>query len=138
MKALYEAKGYSKQWIDKRLRGIAIRQDLTQEWQNRGINAPSDFAILTAEICKATFGLTPNEYKQFKNLPNMPNVNLRDNMDVTSEISENEMPDTFEKNKTVAKRGGAVAGNAKKETEKEIGRKVSTEKNPLDESKRIK
>jgi len=100
MKALYEAKGYPKDWIDKRLRGIAIRQNLTDEWQKRGIQSQKDFAILTAEISKATLGLTPTEYKQIKNLPVKSKVNLRDYMDdleliftmlgerVTTEISE--------------------------------------------------
>lgn len=69
MKQLYEQKGYPKDWIDKRLRGIAIRQDLTDEWKERGINSQKDFAILTAEISKATFGMTPVEYKKFKNIP---------------------------------------------------------------------
>ena len=68
MKEIYEQKGYSQDWIDKRLRGIAIRQNLTDEWKERGINSINDFAILTAEISKATFGMTPSEYKDFKGL----------------------------------------------------------------------
>jgi len=68
MKELYELKGYPKDWIDKRLRGIAVRQNLTEEWKQRGIESQSDFAILTAEISKATFGMTPSQYKEFKNL----------------------------------------------------------------------
>jgi len=136
MKAIYEQKGYPKDWIDKRLRGIAIRQNLTDEWQERGITEQRDYAILTAEISKATFGMTPSEYKKFKNLPTKSKANLRDNMDdleliftmlgerVTTEISREEKPDTFTKNKSVAKRGGNVAGNARKETEKELGRSV--------------
>lgn len=136
MKAIYEQKGYPKDWIDKRLRGIAIRQNLTDEWQQRGITEHRDYAILTAEISKATFGMTPAEYKDFKNMPAKSNTNLRDNMDdlelifsmlgkrVTTEISKEEKPDTLAKNKSVAKRGGSVAGNARKETEKELGRSV--------------
>ena len=142
MKELYEKKGYPKEWIDKRLRGIAIRQNLTDEWKKRGITEERDFAILTAEISKATFGMTPSEYKEFKGLTKK-NQNLRVHMDdlelifkmlgerVTTEISEKEKPETFNENKKVAKRGGNVAGIARKETEKELGRKVSTPKNYL-------
>ncbi len=143
MKAIYEQKGYPKDWIDKRLRGIAIRQNLTDEWQERGIKKHSDYAILTAEISKATFGMTPTEYKDFKNLPAKSKANLRDNMDdleliftmlgerVTTEISKEEKPETFNENKKVANRGGKVAGNARKETEKELGRSVISEDNFL-------
>ena len=142
MKELYEKKGYPKDWIDKRLRGIAIRQNLTDEWKKRGITEERDYAILTAEISKATFGMTPSEYKEFKGLTKK-NQNLRDHMDdleliftmlgerVTTEISEKEEPDTFDKNKKIARRGGNVAGVARRETEKELGRKVSTPKNYL-------
>ena len=142
MKELYEKKGYPKEWIDKRLRGIAIRQNLTDEWKKRGITEERDYAILTAEISKATFGMTPSEYKEFKGLTKK-NQNLRDHMDdleliftmlgerVTTEISEKEEPDTFDKSKKIARRGGNVAGVARKETEKELGRKVSTPKNYL-------
>jgi len=102
MKSLYEAKGYSKEWIDKRLRGIAVRQSLTNEWKNRGIQSKNDFAILTSEISKATFGMTPSEYREFKSLPKPSKTNLRDHMDdleliftmlgerMTTEISEKE------------------------------------------------
>jgi len=143
MKSLYEKKGYSKEWIDKRLRGIAIRQNLTDEWQERGIQEHKDFAILTAEISKATFGMTPSEYKTHKNLPQKSKANLRDHMDdleliftmlgerVTTEISQEEKPDTFSKSKKIAQRGGSVAGNARKQTEKELGRKISTKENYL-------
>lgn len=142
MKDLYEKKGYPKDWIDKRLRGIAIRQNLTDEWKKRGITEERDYAILTAEISKATFGMTPSEYKEFKGLTKK-NQNLRDHMDdleliftmlgerVTTEISEKEEPDTFDKSKKIARRGGNVAGVARRETEKELGRKVSTPKNYL-------
>lgn len=142
MKSLYEQKGYPKDWIDKRLRGIAIRQNLTDEWKRRGIETDKEYAILTAEISKATFGLTPAEYKDIKGLPGK-NQNLRDHMNdleliftmlgerVTTEISEKEAPDTFEKSRKIAKRGGNVAGIARKQTEKELGRSVISTKNNL-------
>jgi hypothetical protein len=142
MKELYEQKGYPKDWIDKRLRGIAIRQNLTDEWKTRGIKEERDYAILTAEISKATFGMTPSDYKEYKGLEKK-NQNLRDHMTdlelifnmlgerVTTEISANEKPDTFEKNKKVAKRGGNVAGVARKETEKELGRSIISDMNYL-------
>ncbi|RPH89761.1 MAG: phage antirepressor protein, partial [Calditrichaeota bacterium] len=142
MKELYELKGYPKDWIDKRLRGIAIRQNLTDEWKERGIDTEKGFAILTAEISQATFGLTPAEYKDLKGLTRK-NQNLRDHMTdleliftmlgekVTTEISKKEKPDTFSKNKKVARRGGAVAGTARKETEKELGRSIITQQNAL-------
>ena len=79
MKKFYEEKGYPKDWIDKRIRGIAIRQNLTDEWKERGINNEKDFAILTAEISKATFGMTPSEYKSYKSLTHSKQ-NLRDHM----------------------------------------------------------
>ncbi|MCQ2284170.1 MAG: phage antirepressor protein [Bacteroidales bacterium] len=142
MKELYEKKGYPKEWIDKRLRGIAIRQNLTDEWKKRGITEERDYAILTAEISKATFGMTPSEYKEFKGLTKK-NQNLRDHMNdleliftmlgerVTTEISEKEEPDSFDENKKVAQRGGKVAGVAREATEKEIGHPVSTPENFL-------
>ncbi|MFH1526333.1 MAG: BRO family protein, partial [Bacteroidota bacterium] len=147
MKMLYEQKGYSKDWIDKRLRGIAIRQNLTDEWKDRGIESKKGYSILTAEISKATFGMTPNEYKKFKKLKR---ENLRDHMTdlelifnmlgekVTTEISKREEPDTFDKNKQVAKRGGGVAGNARKEAEKEIGKSIVSSDNYLIESEKKK
>jgi hypothetical protein len=141
MKQLYEQKGYSKEWIDKRLRGIAVRQNLTDEWKERGITSQNDYAILTAEISKATFGMTPSEYKKYKNLPIRVNNNLRDHMTdleliftmlgerVTTEISASEKPKTFDDNKKVAGRGGKVAGTARKE--KELGRSVISGDNYL-------
>ncbi|HNZ32582.1 MAG TPA: Bro-N domain-containing protein [Smithella sp.] len=144
MKLLYEQKGYPRDWIDKRLRGIAIRQNLTDEWRERGIISERDYAILTAEISKATFGITPADYKKLKGLFKK-NQNLRDYMTdleliftmlgekVTTEISQKEKPDTFEKNRKVAKRGGGVAGTARKETEKELGRSIITNQNYLKE-----
>ena len=142
MKELYEKKGYPKDWIDKRLRGIAIRQNLTDEWKERGITKEKDYAILTAEISKATFGLTPSEYKAVKGLTKK-NQNLRDHMTdleliftmlgerVTTEISRQEKPDSFDENKNVARRGGKVAGIARKETEKELGHTVISKDNYL-------
>ena len=142
MKELYEQKGYPKDWIDKRLRGIAIRQNLTDEWKERGINEDRDYAILTAEISKATFGMTPSAYKAYKGLES-PNQNLRDHMTdleliftmlgerVTTELSKQEKPDTMPKHKSVARRGGKVAGNARKETEKELGHSIISSKNYL-------
>ncbi len=143
MKFLYEQKGYPQDWIDKRLRGIAIRQNLTDEWKARGITEERDYAILTAEISKATFGLTPSQYKELKNLPAKSKINLRDNMDdleliftmlgerVTTEISQEEKPETFSENKKVAMRGGKVAGDARKSTERELGRSIISDKNSL-------
>lgn len=143
MKYLYEQKGYSKDWVDKRLRGIAIRQNLTDEWKERGIKIRKNYAILTAEISKATFGMTPGQYRRLKSIPSKTKINLRDNMTdlelifsmlgerVTTEISTNEKPSGFIANKKVARRGGSVAGRARKETEKEIGKSVVTRKNYL-------
>jgi hypothetical protein len=149
-KLLYKLKGYSESWIEKRMRGIVIREELTDEWQKRGVKEQKEYEILTAEISKATFGVTPSEYKKLKGLKRQ---NLRDHMDdlelifnmlgerVTTEISQQEKPDTFVKNKQVAERGGRVAGNARKQTEKEIGRSVVSPKNYLQTSesrKRLK
>lgn len=145
MKQLYEQKGYPQDWIDKRLRGIAIRQNLTDEWKTRGVTEERDYAILTAEISKATFGMTPSEYKEHKGLVKK-NQNLRDHMTdlelifsmlgerVTTEISQQEKPDSFDGNIKVAKRGGKVAGIARKETEKELGNSVISEQNFLPEN----
>ena len=142
MKELYEQKGYPKDWIDKRLRGIAIRQNLTDEWKERGITEKSDYAILTAEISRATFGLTPSDYKIYKGLTKK-NQNLRDHMSdleliftmlgerVTTEISQKEKPDTFTKSKQAAQRGGNVAGVAREQAEKELGRSVVSPENFL-------
>ena len=143
MKAIYEAKGYPKDWIDKRLRGIAIRQNLTDEWKERGIRVERDFAILTAEIARATFGVTPSEHRAIKRLTKK-GQNLRDHMTdleliftmlgerVTTEISQQEKPDTFAESKQVARRGGNVAGVARRETERELGHSVVSGQNFLD------
>ena len=145
MKAIYEAKGYPKDWIDKRLRGIAIRQNLTDEWKERGITEQRDFAILTAEIAKATFGVTPSEHKEIKGLTKK-SQNLRDHMTdleliftmlgerVTTEVSQKEKPEGMRENVKVAKRGGSVAGVARKAAEKEIGHSVVSDSNFLDKN----
>lgn len=145
MKTVYEAKGYPKDWIDKRLRGIAIRQNLTDEWKERGIREERDFAILTAEIARATFGVTPSEHRAIKGLTKK-GQNLRDHMTdleliftmlgerVTTEISQQEKPDTFAESKRVARRGGNVAGVARRETERELGHSVVSGQNFLDKN----
>lgn len=147
MKKLYEQKGYSQNWIDKRLRGIAIRQNLTDEWKKRGIQVESDYAILTAEISKATFGITPSEYKELKKLKR---ENLRDHMTdleliftmlgerVTTEISAQEKPADFDKSKQVARRGGDVAGQARKHTEAELSHTIISRANYLKSSENQK
>jgi len=143
-RVLYKLKGYSESWIEKRMRGIAIREELTDEWKKRGIKEQREYEILTAEISKATFGLTPSEYKKFKGLKQQ---NLRDHMNdlelifnmlgerVTTEISQQEKPNTYLKNKKVAERGGGIAGNARKQTEKELGRPIVSKENYLPKSK---
>jgi len=144
MKQLYEEKGYPKDWIDKRLRGIAVRQALTDEWKERGITKHSDYAILTADISRATFGMTPKEYRKFKNLPEKSSANLRDHMTdleliftmlgerVTAEISAKEQPEGLGANRKVAKRGGNVAGAARKQTEEELERSIVSGENYLE------
>jgi DNA-damage-inducible protein D len=140
MRAIYEQKGYSEDWIEKRLRGIAVRDELTDEWKRRGVKEHKEFAILTAEISKATFGMTPSEYKAFKALEN-PKENLRDHMTdleliftmlgeaSTTEIAKKRGAQGFPANKQAAHAGGAVAGNARRELETQSGTKVSTRKN---------
>ncbi|MBN1115405.1 MAG: phage antirepressor protein, partial [Oligoflexia bacterium] len=146
-RALYKAKGYPDDWIEKRMRGIAIREELTDEWKKRGVSEDTEFAILTAEISQATFGMTPCEYKDFKGLKR---ENLRDHMTdleqifsmlgeaATTEIARNKDTQGFTENKTAAQEGGTVAGNARKELEQRTGKKVITPKNYLPESKKKK
>lgn len=141
---LYKLKGYPDEWIEKRMRGIAIREELTDEWQNRGAEEKKDYEILTAEISKATFGITPTEYK---NLKGLKRENLRDHMDdfeliftmlgekVTTEIHRSEDSQGVEKLKTDAKAGGKIAGNARRETEKKIKRSIVSKENFLPKSK---
>ena len=147
MRELYKAKGYSDDWIEKRVRGIAIRDELTDEWKKRGVKEERDYAILTAQISKATFGMTPSEYKKFKGLKR---ENLRDHMDdlelifsmlgerVSTEITRKEDAQGYEEVEGAAKRGGRVAGNARKETEKELGRPVTSRENYLAEPEKKK
>ncbi len=147
MKQLYEQKGYSKPWIDTRLRGIAVRQDLTEEWMKRGIESNNDFAILTSEIAKATFGMTPTEYKEFKGLKNQ---NLRDHMTdleliftmlgeaSTAELERVKDPKTFPEHQEVAQDGGNVAKTAKLDLESKTKRKVVTDQNYIDEPEKEK
>lgn len=140
MKEIYKARGYPNDWIEKRVRGIAIRQELTDEWKKRGVQKGKEYAILTNEISKATFGKTVEEYKRFKGLEQ---ENLRDHMDdleiiftmlgerVTTEITKSEDAKGFKGCNEAAKEGGEVAGNARKETEKRIGRPVVSGENYL-------
>lgn len=140
MRELYTQKGYPDDWVEKRVRGIAVRDELTGEWQKRGILDQKDFAILTGEISKATFGLTPADYKKLKGLKR---ENLRDHMTdleliftmlgeaATTEIARNKDAQGFVKNKRAAQAGGAVAGFARRQLESKSGRKVTTRDNYL-------
>lgn len=140
MRQLYKAKGYSDEWIEKRVRGIAIRDELTGEWKKRGVKEGKEFAILTAEISKATFGVVPSDYKKLKGLTK-PQENLRDHMTdleliftmlgeaATTEIARNKNAQGFPENERAAIEGGTVAGNARAELEKKSGRKVVTSQN---------
>lgn len=142
---LYKLKGYSDDWIEKRMRSIAIREELTDEWKNRGVKEQIEYAILTAEISKATFGLTPSEYKKVKGLKSQ---NLRDHMTdlelifsmlgeaSTTAIVKTQNPKGFQENQKAAKQGGAVAGNARKELESKTGQKVVSNQNYLPEKKK--
>jgi hypothetical protein len=134
----YRAKGYSESWITQRLKSIEMRKELTDEWNRSGVEAGAEYGILTNEITKAWSGMNTKEYKRFKNLKkenlrdNMSNVELVLNMLAevsTTEISKNVNPDGFEESKTVAKKGGAIAGDARKNIEKESGKKVITKQN---------
>ena len=150
MRELYKAKGYSDAWIEKRVRGIAIRDELTSEWDKREIKTDKEYAILTAEISKATFGLTPSEYKKLKGLKK---ENLRDHMGdlelifsmlgeaSTTRIARDKDAQGFVENKSAAKKGGAVAGTARKELEKRISGKIVSKENYLEvpeKQKRLK
>lgn len=149
MRAIYKLKGYSDDWIEKRMRGIVIREELTDEWKNRGAREDKDYEVLTAEIAKATFGITPSEYKQLKGLKR---ENLRDHMDdfeliftmlgerSTTEIHRNEDSKGIEKLRDDAKVGGDIAGGARKQLEKKLGRPVVSPRNYLSrpENKKLK
>ncbi len=140
VKKYYEMKGYPKDWIDKRLRGIAVRQELTEEWKNRNVKEGKEFAILTNEITKATFDKTVQEYKEFKGLKK-PNQNLRDNMTdwelilsmvgekATTDITKAKDSKGLEECKTSAKEGGTIAQHTRKELESKIGKSLISDKN---------
>ena len=142
----YLKKGYSKEWINQRLQSIQVRKELTDVWENHGIKKGVEYAILTDEITKAWSGMTTKGYKQLKGLKK---ENLRDNMTTleivlnmlaeatTTEITKTMNPMGLEENKVVAKRGGSIAGNARKEIEQETGKTVITSKNAVDLSKLI-
>ena len=137
---LYKLKGYPDDWIEKRMRSIAIREELTEEWKTRGVKEQKEYAILTAEISKATFGLTPSDYKKVKGLKNQ---NLRDHMNdlelifsmlgeaSTTEIVKTKNPKGFIENKKAAKQGGSVAGKARKDLETKTGKKIVSPENYL-------
>ncbi len=139
-RALYKAKGYSDGWIEKRMRGIAIREELTDEWRKRGVKEDTEYAILTAEISKATFGLTPSQYKKLKGLKR---ENLRDHLNdleqifsmlgeaATTEITRTKDAQGFPESKHAAREGGEVAGKARKDLESRTGKKVVSRRNYL-------
>ena len=136
----YKAKGYSDEWIDKRIRGILVRDELTNEWKQRGVKEGKEYAILTAEISKATFGIIPSEYKKLKGLTTATE-NLRDHMTdleliftmlgeaSTTDIAKNKNANGFVENHKAAKAGGNVAGNARKELEQKSGKKIVSKEN---------
>lgn len=142
---LYKAKGYDDAWIEKRMRGIQVRGELTEEWKNRHVGTNQEYAILTAEISKAAFGLTPTEYKKLKGLER---ENLRDHMTdleliftmlgeaSTTEIAREKDAQGFEENHSAARSGGEVAGNARKDLEKRTQKKVVTSQNYLEKSQK--
>ncbi len=136
----YKAKGYSDAWIEKRIRGIVVRDELTNQWKQRGVKEGMEYAILTAEISKATFGIAPSDYKKIKGLTKA-NENLRDHMTdlelifvmlgeaSTTEIAKNKNAKGFIQNKKAAREGGSVAGKARKDLEKKSGKKIITNQN---------
>ena len=142
---LTSKKGYTKEWINQRLKTIEIRKELTDEWERVGIKETSEFAILTNEITNAWSGLTVKKYKQLKNLKK---ENLRDNMSnvelvlnmlaevATKEISKKENPRHFEESREIARKGGSLAGNARKELEQKTGQLVVTSENNLENKTR--
>ncbi len=139
-RVIYKAKGYSQAWIEKRMRGIEVRETLTGEWQKRNVGGQREYAILTAEISKATFGMTPSEYRNFKGLQR---ENLRDHMNdlelifsmlgeaSTTEIAKNKNATGFIENKQAAQEGGEISGDARENLEIKSGKKVSTKENYL-------
>jgi hypothetical protein len=147
MKEIYKAKGYSEDWVEKRVRGIAVRAELTDEWEKRGVHTNKDYSILTTEISQATFGMTPTEYKQFKGLKT---ENLRDHMDdmeliltmlgeaTTTRLTQDRDSQQFGELKKDAKDGGGVAGAARKNIEQQLGKSVVTSTNYLDKPEKVK
>jgi DNA-damage-inducible protein D len=133
VREIYKAKGYPDEWIEKRLRSIAIREELTEEWKNRGVTEQDDYAILTAEIARATFGITPSEHKTLKGLKRQ---NLRDHMTdlellfsmlgeaATTEITRTRDAQGFQQSRTAAVEGGSIAGNARRALERKSGKPV--------------
>lgn len=143
---IYLQKGYSREWINQRLQAIQVRKELTDTWQDHGVTEGLEYAILTNEITKAWSGMTTRQYKDFKNLKK---ENLRDNMSTlelvlnmlaeatTTELTQTVNPQGLEENKAVAKEGGTVAGNARKDIEARTGKPVITSKNALNFSRLI-
>ncbi|MDP2386743.1 MAG: Bro-N domain-containing protein [Bacteroidota bacterium] len=146
----YLKKGYSKEWVNQRLKSIEVRKDLTDEWESRGVQKGQEFAILTDEITKAWSGLTVKQYKQFKDLKK---ENLRDNMTnlelvlnmlaeaSTTEISKEKKPKSFKESKVIAKQGGTIAGNTRKQIEAKTGKKIVTKqsaKSLIDVKRKLK
>jgi hypothetical protein len=145
----YLRKGYSKEWINQRLKSIEVRKELTDEWENRGVQKGQEYAILTDEITKAWSGFTTKQYKDFKDLRK---ENLRDHMTnlelvlnmlaeaTTTEISKEKKPKTFDANRKIARQGGTIAGNTRREIEEKTGKKVVTGQNAkqLDKKKNKK
>jgi DNA-damage-inducible protein D len=146
LKEIYRAKGYDEKWIEQRLKSIHIRKELTDEWKARGVKEGQEYSILTAEISRGTFGITPSEHTQIKGLQKQ---NLRDHMTdlelvftmlgevVTKNLAEKDDAQGFEENFDVAKKGGEVAGQARRNTEKTTGLKVVSGKNFLDKSQNL-
>ena len=142
--ATYLKKGYTREWINQRLQAIQVRKELTDEWDNRGVKQGMEYAILTDEITRAWSGMTTHQYKRLKGLKK---ENLRDNMSTlelvlnmlaeatTAEISKTTEPQTFDESRQVARRGGRIAGNARREIEMDTGRPVITERNAIDFSR---
>jgi len=147
MKEIYQQKGYSDEWIEKRARGIAIRDELTDEWDKRGVNTSLGYSILTADISRATFGLTPSEYKKFKNLNK---ENLRDHMDdieliltmlgeaTTTRFTRERDSNQFPELKADAKDGGDVAGATRHDIENKLGKSVISSDNYLEAPEKTK
>jgi len=147
MKEMYKAKGYSDVWIEKRVRGIVIRQELTDEWNKRGVKEDKEYAILTNEISKATFGKTVDEYKNHKSLKK---ENLRDHMTdlelifnmlgeaSTTEIARKKDARGFQENESAARKGGKIAGDAREKLELETGTKIVSPENYLSEPEKRK